>query len=78
VPVAVDALYGDGQALFLSEIKPGYRPGAEPERPLLARLGLHAWALSFTHPLTGRGVRFEAPYPKDLAAVLRQLRKLVR
>ncbi|MBN1886584.1 MAG: RluA family pseudouridine synthase [Thermoflexales bacterium] len=76
--VAVDGLYGDGQAIFLSEIKPGYRAGQAPERPLLARVGLHAWALGFTHPLTGQGMRFEAPYPNDLGAAVHQLRKLFK
>lgn len=75
VPIVADSLYGDGRALYLSAIKPGYRGGMTPERPLLARLGLHACALTVQHPETDAILHFEAPYPKDLAAVLRQLRK---
>jgi 23S rRNA pseudouridine1911/1915/1917 synthase len=34
-----------------------------------ARLCLHATALAFTHPLTGKRVRFESPLPEDFQAV---------
>jgi tRNA pseudouridine65 synthase len=33
----------------------------------LARLALHAWALTLTHPLTGERVTWCAPLPDDLA-----------
>jgi RluA family pseudouridine synthase len=75
LPIVADPLYGDGQALYLSAIKPGYRGSGTPERPLLARLGLHACALTVQHPTTGATLHFGAPYPKDLAATLRQLKK---
>jgi 23S rRNA pseudouridine1911/1915/1917 synthase len=47
--------------------------GADPT--LAARLGLtrqwlHARALSFVHPGTGERVRFDSPYPADLAHAL--------
>jgi RluA family pseudouridine synthase len=75
-PIVADALYGGGTGLFLSAIKPGgYTQGTEPERPLLARTGLHALALTLEHPLTQETLHFEAPYPKDLSATLRQLGK---
>jgi RluA family pseudouridine synthase len=74
-PIVADALYGGGTGLFLSTIKPGYTKGREPERPLLARTGLHALALTLEHPLTQETLHFEAPYPKDLNAALRQLGK---
>jgi 23S rRNA-/tRNA-specific pseudouridylate synthase len=74
-PIVADALYGGGTGLFLSSIKPGYRRGREPEHPLLARSGLHALALTLEHPLTQETLHFEAPYPKDLNATLRQLGK---
>ncbi len=77
LPIAVDALYGNGNPIYLSSIKPHYRQTDErDERPLLARLGLHAHSLSFTHPQSGEPVYFEAPLPKDLATVLRQLRRI--
>jgi RluA family pseudouridine synthase len=75
-PIACDPLYGDGQEIYLSEVKPGYRPGKGEERPLLARLGLHARALHLLHPETGEEISFEAPYSKDFGAVVTQLRKI--
>ncbi len=34
------------------------------------RLGLHAWSLRFTHPLSGEPLRFESPLPHALARLL--------
>ena len=45
------------------------RPGAAP----LARPALHAAVLGFTHPRTGERLRFEAPLPGDLRALLARL-----
>jgi tRNA pseudouridine32 synthase/23S rRNA pseudouridine746 synthase len=39
----------------------------------LARLGLHALALTLEHPASGATVTFEAPYPPDFAAALARL-----
>jgi 23S rRNA pseudouridine1911/1915/1917 synthase len=33
------------------------------------RMALHAALLAFTHPVTGRALRFEAPEPKEFASV---------
>jgi RluA family pseudouridine synthase len=74
-PCAVDPLYGSAEPVLLSNIKRGYKPGARGERPLLARLGLHAHQIRFAHPMTGESVEFTAELPKDLAATLNQLRK---
>ena len=41
----------------------------------LARLFLHAYRLTFTHPLTGKEMSVEAPLDKDLQAVLDRLDK---
>lgn len=75
LPIVADKLYGNGQPLLLSSIKPDYRQGARPERPLLDRLGLHAWQLEIEHPLDKEQRLFEAPYPKDLHRALSYLRK---
>ena len=75
VPVAVDTLYGTQTPILLSDIKRSYRGDVEEERPLLNRLGLHAYQLTLQHPLTGQSMTFEAPYPKDFTATLSQLRK---
>jgi 23S rRNA pseudouridine1911/1915/1917 synthase len=75
-PVAVDEMYGTPAPVFLSAIKKKYRLGkfTEEERPLLHRLALHAWQLHFTDS-KGRQQELEAPLPKDMQAVLNQLRK---
>ena len=73
--VAGDALYGRGEPILLSALKKRFRGDAHTERPLLGRLGLHALRITVGHPSTGRLHTFEAPYPKDFAAALSQLRK---
>lgn len=77
-PIAVDELYGDGQVVKLSAIKQNYQQGSREEKPLLERLGLHAYELSVTHPRDGSRLRIKAPYPKDFARILKQLRKHCR
>jgi RluA family pseudouridine synthase len=76
-PLAVDALYGSGEGLWLSQLKPGYHASRRhEEHPLIARLTLHAGSLRFVHPADGRQVHVEAEPPKDFRATLNQLRKL--
>lgn len=76
LPLAVDALYNprSSNGLFLSSFKRDYRPTrGEDERPLIARLTLHAEKLTFEHPAKGK-LCIEAPLPKDFRAALNQLR----
>ncbi|TDW99308.1 RluA family pseudouridine synthase [Dinghuibacter silviterrae] len=75
-PIVVDPLYGDGQPVLLSSIKRKFKLSKyeETERPLLGRLALHAWKIGFTDP-EGQEWEIEAPLPKDMAALLNQLRK---
>src|SRR5690606_14702575 len=75
-PIVVDELYGNPAPILLSAIKKKYRLGkyTEEERPLLGRLGLHAWQLHFTDN-NGAAQQLEAPLPKDMQALLNQLRK---
>ncbi len=76
LPLAIDPLYGaGGQAIYLSQFKRDYRPTrGEDERPLIARLTLHAEKLTFVHP-GGTSVTIESPPPKDMRALLNQLSK---
>ena len=77
-PLAVDPLYGGREALFLSEIKPGYRKRRErPESPLIARLTLHAQRLALDLP-DGERLDVEAPLPRDLERLLTVLRKYAK
>jgi len=75
-PCVADLLYGDGEPLFLSQVKRDYRrTRGEAERPLLGRLGLHAASLAFAHPTSGERIRIESELPKDLRASLKQLER---
>jgi RluA family pseudouridine synthase len=75
VPIVGDELYG-GKPLWLSRLKPNYRlkPGRE-ERPLLARVALHAEQLELKHPVTGELVSITAPWPKDFNVAVKYLRQ---
>ena len=77
-PVLADPFYGNGRGLFLSELKRGYKPSREAERPLIGRLALHAVSLTFRHPATGEPVTVEAPLPHDFEVALKYLRKFAR
>jgi 23S rRNA pseudouridine955/2504/2580 synthase/23S rRNA pseudouridine1911/1915/1917 synthase len=74
--IVCDELYGDGQPVFLSSIKKKYNLSKSEleERPILSRLALHSASLKFS--LNDEDYFFEAPLPKDLKALLQQLRKL--
>jgi len=71
-----DPIYGDGKPFLLSTIKRKFKIGkfSEEERPLLSRLALHAYQLTFAGP-DGREISAEAPLPKDIGACVTQLRK---
>lgn len=75
-PIACDELYGDGKALMLSSFKKKFNlaKSEDEERPLLNRLALHAATLRF-RDVANNSMSFEAPLPKDLKALLQQLRK---
>ena len=44
-----------------------------PETNLIARPALHAYSLTFTHPVTGEKISFTAPYPSDFESALNNL-----
>src|SRR5215469_10283517 len=75
VPIVGDQLYG-GKPLWLSRLKPNYRlkPGKE-ERPLMARVALHAEHLELNHPVTTQPLAITAPWPKDLTVAVKYLRQ---
>ena len=48
MPLAIDPVYGSTQPIMLSDFKANYRPARwEDERPLIDRLTLHAYQLTF-------------------------------
>ncbi|AHF91372.1 RNA pseudouridine synthase [Opitutaceae bacterium TAV5] len=74
-PILNDAFYGvPGAILKLSDLKRGYK-GRADEKPLIARLALHASSLAVRHPVTREPVTMEAPLPGEFGIALRNLRK---
>jgi 23S rRNA pseudouridine1911/1915/1917 synthase len=75
-PLACDELYGDGKPVLLSSIKKKYKLSQhdEEERPMLNRLALHSYRLKFTDAY-GKLIDLEAELPKDIRALLQQLKK---
>ncbi len=71
--ILADVQYG-GKLFYLSQLKKkrfNLKRGTE-EQPLIKRVALHAQALVFEE-LNGKTIQVEAPYPKDIRALLRQL-----
>jgi len=75
-PIVCDELYGDGSPILLSSIKRNFKlsKSEEEERPILGRMALHALRLTFTDE-DGKEYSLEAEMPKDMRALLQQLRK---
>jgi 23S rRNA pseudouridine955/2504/2580 synthase len=71
-PILADKLYG-GQDIFLSDIKRKFKLKKDTEeQPLISRVALHAYSLTFTD-MEGNEIIVQAPYPKDMRALKRQL-----
>ncbi|SFE89414.1 RluA family pseudouridine synthase [Thermoflexibacter ruber] len=71
--IVSDVQYG-GKMLFLSEIKRGFNLKKDTEeQPLISRVALHAYSLAFKD-LNDEIISATAPYPKDMNALLKQLR----
>jgi len=75
-PVVCDQLYGDGKSILVSSLKSKFKlsKDAEEEKPILNRLALHAFRLSFAD-IDGNLINLEAPLHKDMRATLQQLQK---
>jgi len=73
-PIVADTQYG-GTDVYLSQIKKKFNLKLETEeKPLISRVALHAFSMGF-FALDGTPIYTEAPYPKDIEALLNQLRK---
>jgi 23S rRNA pseudouridine1911/1915/1917 synthase len=87
-PIVCDEIYGNTRPVLLSSIKRGWRGDPLKERPLLARLGLHAAELSLPpYKPEGEGagkggppggLSLTAPLPRDMAALIRQMEKAAK
>jgi 23S rRNA pseudouridine955/2504/2580 synthase/23S rRNA pseudouridine1911/1915/1917 synthase len=73
--IVCDNIYGDPKPILLSSIKRNFKlaKAAEEEKPILSRLALHSFRLNFS--MNGESYELEAPVPKDLKALLQQLKK---
>ncbi len=69
-PVVCDSIYGNEKPVKLSSFKRAYRGDPHEEKPLLARLGLHALELTLPD-----GQVLTAPLARDIAALIKQMNK---
>jgi RluA family pseudouridine synthase len=77
-PCLNDPFYGDTtELLLLSSLKRGYK-GRVGEKPLIARLALHASELTLLHPGTREPVTIRCETPNDFNVALKYLRKFSR
>jgi 23S rRNA pseudouridine1911/1915/1917 synthase len=80
-PIVADRAYGGQKNLLLSDLvatahqPPKSDAPEQREEALIARQALHAFRLSFRHPVTGKPLSFEAPLPDDINRVLDALRR---
>ncbi|MCB1133422.1 MAG: RluA family pseudouridine synthase, partial [Verrucomicrobiae bacterium] len=82
-PIVADKLYM-GQSSFCKSqvLGDGKTDGAvsssagSDEDVLIARQALHAYRLTIRHPVSGKEVQFEAPFPPDFERTLHWLRSV--
>jgi 23S rRNA pseudouridine955/2504/2580 synthase len=71
-PITGDETYG-GKPFFLSHVKRKFNLKKETEeQPLMRRMALHAYSLQFAD-LSENIQTIEAPYPKDMQVLVKQL-----
>ncbi|MGN6543145.1 MAG: RluA family pseudouridine synthase [Ginsengibacter sp.] len=75
-PIICDEVYGDGKPILLSSFKKKYKLSQNDleERPIISRLALHSHSLHFKD-IHQKEFFIEAPLPKDMKALLQQLKK---
>lgn len=71
-PIVADRLYAGHDRLTLGELRDGKVLAGE--EPLIARQGLHAFRLTFRHPVTDSLMEIEAPLPEDFQTTLDAIR----
>lgn len=76
-PIICDPFYGDGTPILLSSLKKKFKlsKNVEEERPIMNRLALHASRLVIDLPGMEK-MDVTAELPKDMRALLQQLRKI--
>ncbi len=69
-PILGDPVYGASHKTSIAKLAPAARMALER----LGRQALHATALGFEHPRTGKALAFERPPPSDMADLIAALR----
>ena len=71
-PIVSDDVYG-GKPFYLSQVKRTFNLKKDSvEEPFIKRMALHAYSLEFDS-IQGKRIKIEAPYQKDIQALVRQL-----
>jgi 23S rRNA pseudouridine1911/1915/1917 synthase len=75
-PLLCDPIYGKDEQIFVSKLNKKYALGKyiETEQPILTRLALHSYSISFLD-IEGAEQKAEATLFKDMSATLQQMRK---
>ncbi|XP_031377420.1 RNA pseudouridine synthase 2, chloroplastic [Punica granatum] len=80
IPLLGDEVYGGTRGMILSLLQPRFPHSSQGKLSQLVsgleRPCLHALALGFEHPQTGKNTHFSCQPPEDFAEVLSQLRAL--
>jgi 23S rRNA pseudouridine1911/1915/1917 synthase len=78
-PILADKLYSGRDRITMGDLVDPVRrnrmPASESEVTLIDRQALHAHALRFRHPSTGKELNLTAPLPDDFARTLEALRR---
>lgn len=79
-PITGDHLYSNGDPFLYRQIHGDYRliEGAEEKSTseYIDRQALHAYRLTFTHPVTGQLLDLEAPLPLDMIKLIERVKNI--
>lgn len=67
-PILGDTVYGGRK-----QKSPGIKDGIGNTLAMPSRQMLHAWRLSFVHPVSGMSMTFESPMPEDMVEIIKKL-----
>ena len=78
-PVTGDHLYNNGDPFLYRQLHGDFRRiegyGEKSTSQYIDRQALHAYRLSFTHPVTGEKMELEAPLPDDMQQMIEKIKE---